>query len=281
MPKFAILGHPVQHSKSPKLHQAVFDAFALADYSYEFYECSSEKLSDALKILKNGEFDGFSVTIPHKKEVLSFSDQLSDRVEKLGAANTLIRRGSGAIFAENTDYLGFQKALEEYDFPVSANGSWQSGSKDALVLGSGGAAQAVIAVLRDMGFQVSVASRSPKDEMLAYEDLDPEHDWGVIVNTTPLGMSHSGHEGKSALDDEAWFKAHRLYVDIIYTPLITPFLQKAKDAGAPVITGDRMFLWQAVEQSKLFMRKDDEESVEKIVQVMERVLSNEFLNKNQ
>ncbi|MDP3975994.1 MAG: shikimate dehydrogenase, partial [bacterium] len=237
----------------------------LTDREYVFCDTPPDQLKRVMEEMRAGRYEGFSVTIPHKQAVMPFLDELTDRAKKVGAVNTIIKR-DGKVIGDNTDYLGFEKSLEE------AQVLTQKGQ--ALVLGSGGAAQAVVAVLLDHGFEVSVATRDPekarREEDRAvlyssYEDLDPEKDWNLIVNTTPLGM-HPNLD-QSALTDPSWFRSDRTYVDIIYNPRLTKFLQLAKEAGGKIISGDRMFLWQAVEQARYFC-----DGKEPPVEVMEKTL---------
>jgi len=253
MKKFAILGHPVAHSLSPKLHNAVFDALGLNDYHYEALDVLPEQLAGILEQMRVGDYQGFSVTIPYKQTIIPLLDELSETAKKVGAVNTVVRREDGTLFGDNTDYAGFKKALEEAFYPLAP----LEGGNDfltVLVLGSGGAAQAVIAVLKDLGFQVTVASRNLRAGMKRYSELNPEDDYSLIVNTTPVGMSPKVDE--SPLTDSRWFRKDRTFVDVIYTPKMTKFLQMAKDVGAKIISGDRMFLWQALEQSKLFTGRE-------------------------
>lgn len=273
MKKFAILGHPVSHSLSPKLHNAVFQAMGLNDHVYELYDCPPEKLKDAIQEMREGKWEGFSVTIPYKQEVMKYVDVSLDIGESIGAVNTIWREeGDGYvdIVATNTDYEGFLSALEEAHYHE------EKPLKSALVLGSGGAALAIIDALRDLGVAVTVASRSGKGGTVLYEDLNPEDPYDLIVNATPVGMGERKKEkgkiekGESdlLLNDSRWYRSDRYYFDVVYTPKITPFLQRALDAGAKIITGDRMLLWQAVEQARIFTGRGDVP-----VEVMEQVLA--------
>ncbi|MDP2691926.1 MAG: shikimate dehydrogenase [bacterium] len=276
MKVFALLGHPVEHSLSPKLHNAVFEALDLKDYRYELCDTLPEQLAERMRQFKVGEYEGFSVTIPHKQAVIEFVDELSDRAKRVGAINTILRREDGKLLGENTDYGGFEKSLEELDVIASEARQSQSegiasvsafprNDKLALVLGSGGAARAVIAVLLDHGFSVTVVSSRPDEEgelierfgveLKGYEELDPGRDWSLIVNCTPVGMFPK--VGVSVIEDSRWFRPHRVYCDVVYNPRITRFLELAQGVGAKTVTGDRMFLWQAVEQAKLFTGKEE------------------------
>jgi shikimate dehydrogenase len=281
---YAILGHPVYHSLSPKLHNAVFHEMGLEDRKYEFCDVPPEKLEDVLEELRKGKYSGFSVTIPYKQTVMKYLEEVSERAKRLGAVNTILSREDGTLFGDNTDYFGFAKSLEEAGV---LNSKVQIPKPNALVLGSGGVAQAVIAVLHDHGYQVTVASRKGRevskdrndrkeiDELKdvherflvkGYDELDPNGDYQMIVNTTPVGMYPRNDE--TPLKEDDWYKKDRVYVDVIYNPKKTLFLNKAEHAGAKVVTGDRMFLWQAVEQAKIFTGRE-----EVPVEVMEQVLA--------
>lgn len=219
---------------------------------YELLETDPGELDLRLEALRKGEYAGYSVTIPYKEAVLEFCDDLSPQAEKVLAVNTLIRRKNGQIFGENTDYFGFQKSLAEA-------GVGDVGK--ALVLGAGGAARAIVAVLDDEGYEVTVASRKPEakedfsGDVISYDALNSSDAWSLIVNTTPVGMHPK--EGESVLKDPEWFVADRVYVDIIYNPKITEFLSLAQSVGAKIVTGDRMFYWQAIEQAKLFTGRQE------------------------
>lgn len=288
MKRFAILGHPVSHSRSPEFHNAVFQALGLADCRYEYCDTTPDDLEALMQEFREGDYAGFSVTIPHKQAVMQYCDELSERAQKVGACNTLLRvkdKEGGQelrIYGENTDYGGFEKSLEEAGVFTDRDEEKRVRMK-ALVMGAGGAAKAIVAVLVDHGCEVVVASRNAKQkfsefsnfqnlELKAYEDLDPQEEWGMIVNCTPIGMQSSNSQvssDKLLLEDSRWYVADRVYVDIVYTPKMTPFLLKAQEAGGQIVTGDRMFFWQAVEQAKLFTGADEA----KIVEVMASVLT--------
>lgn len=302
---FAILGHPVSHSLSPKLHNAVFHEMGLEDRKYEFLDVTPEKLEDALEELRKGKYSGFSVTIPYKQEVMKYLEEVSDVARKVGAVNTILSQEDGTLWGDNTDYVGFAKSLEEAGIVYSRLSMDNGKAVDhrpstALVLGSGGAAQAVIEVLHDRGYNVTVATRGKIGGKLSmindqlsnggnidllkdverriilknYDELDPNEDYQLIVNTTPVGMEETKNvkrktknEGLILIEDD-WYNPGRIYVDVIYMPKITPFLRRAQKVDAKIVTGDRMFLWQAVEQAKYFCEREEVR-----VEVMEQVLA--------
>ncbi len=247
---FAILGHPVAHSLSPKFHREIFKKLGLKNYKYEFCDTPPEQVESVIKDMRNGKWQGFSVTIPHKEAVMKYLDEISPIAKKVGAVNTIIRREDGTLFGDNTDYGGVEKALEEGGTFPPAPFLGRKGGRNALVLGTGGTSKAVIAVLKDWGMRVTIASRTKKSGAKMYDELDPSGDYQLIVNTTPVGMSPN--VDKSPLEDHKWFTPDRIFMDVIYTPKMTKFLRLAKKAGAKIVTGDRMFYFQALEQSTLF-----------------------------
>lgn len=255
--RFAILGHPVSHSLSPKFHNAIFRKKKLHDHIYEYCDTPRKKLSRVLGEMREGKWRGFSVTIPYKEAVIPYLDKLSPLARKVGAVNTIIRQKDGTLFGDNTDYIGFKKCLEDAhvfsissDSPTRHKGSLGMKKKNALVLGTGGASKAAIAVLKDMGWKVTVASRTKKRGVKMYVELKPDDEFRLVVNTTPVGMSPD--VDRSPLNNPKWFKKDRIFMDVIYAPKMTKFLKLAKRSGAKIITGDRMFYWQAMEQSKMF-----------------------------
>ena len=172
-----LLGKVLGHSYSPLIHSY------LGEYEYRLFEKQPEDLED---FLKNGFFTGLNVTIPYKKEVIPYLDDLSPIAARLGAVNTIVRR-DGKLIGHNTDYFGFKSM-------VSASGLVASGKK-VLVLGSGGASNTAVAVMEDLGADVIVISRSGENN---YHNLHLHKDAAIIVNTTPVGMYP--HTGASPVD---------------------------------------------------------------------------------
>ena len=136
--KCGLLGRKLGHSYSPQIHAC------LGDYSYTLFEKEPEEVAD---FLKNGDFTGLNVTIPYKKTVIPYLDELSPAAKKLGAVNTVVRREDGTLFGHNTDYFGFASLLKRSGLDVVG--------KKVLVLGSGGASNTVTAVLTGLGAEAS------------------------------------------------------------------------------------------------------------------------------
>ncbi len=226
--KCGLLGRKLGHSYSPQIHAL------LGNYSYQLFEKEPEEIGD---FLKNGDFTGLNVTIPYKKEVIPFLDELSPAATRLGAVNTIVRR-DGKLIGHNTDYFGFRRLVQESGLQVAG--------KKVLVLGSGGASSTAVAVLHELGAKVTVISRSGENN---YENLDRHADAAVIVNTTPVGMYPN--TGKSALSLEGFPRLEGV-LDAVYNPARTQILLDAEHRGLAAVNGLWMLVAQAKESAEWF-----------------------------
>ena len=226
--KCGLLGRKLGHSYSPQIHAR------LTDYSYTLFEKEPEELED---FLKNGDFTGINVTVPYKKDVIPFLDELTPRAKKLGAVNTIVRR-EGKLIGHNTDYFGFQTM-------VRASGLDPAGKK-VLVLGSGGASNTACAVLEELGAHVRVISRNGPDN---YDNLHLHRDAAILVNTTPVGMYPK--VGVSPVDLDA-FPALEGVLDVVYNPARTQILLDAEKRGIVAMNGLLMLVAQAKEAAEWF-----------------------------
>lgn len=226
--KCGLLGRKLGHSYSPQIHGY------LGDYSYALFEKEPEEIGD---FLKNGDFSGINVTVPYKKEVIPYLDELTPTAQKLGAVNTIVRR-DGRLIGHNTDYFGFQTMVQASGLKVAG--------KKALVLGSGGASNTAVAVLRELGADVVVISRSGENH---YGNLQRHADAAVIVNTTPVGMYPS--TGQAPLDLYAFPRLEGV-LDVIYNPARTMLLQHAENRGLAAMNGLLMLVAQAKEAAEWF-----------------------------
>jgi len=236
--KCGLLGRKLAHSYSPQIHSL------LGDYSYQLFEREPDEIET---FLKNGDFSGLNVTIPYKKTVISYLDALSSTARKLGAVNTIIRRADGTLYGHNTDYYGFQSMVVRSGLSVSG--------KKVLVLGSGGASTTAVTVLKEMGAQVVIISRSGENN---YENLHRHLDARIIVNTTPVGM----YPGTGAAPVDVSRFAHLDGVlDVIYNPARTQLLLDAENLGIPSSNGLWMLVAQAKESAEYFLGKTLEDSL--------------------
>ena len=224
-----LLGKKLGHSYSPQIHSY------FSDYTYELFEKSPEELEF---FLKHGDFSGLNVTMPYKKDVIPYLDELSDRAAELGAVNTIVRRNDGTLIGHNTDYFGFQSMLNRSGLQVAG--------KKVLVLGSGGASATAVAVLKKQGSNVVVISRNGESN---YNNLEQHADASVIVNTTPVGMYPN--VGVSPVD-LALFPELEGVLDVVYNPARTQLLLDAEEIGLIANNGLWMLVAQAKESAEWF-----------------------------
>lgn len=227
--KCGLLGEKLGHSYSPQIHGL------LADYDYALFEKQPEELESFLKF---GDFSGLNVTIPYKKAVIPFLDDLSPVARRLGAVNTIVRRTDGRLIGHNTDYFGFRSMVDRSGLSVSG--------KKVLVLGSGGASNTAVAVMEELGANVVVISRSGENH---YGNLHLHADAGIIVNATPVGMYPN--VGISPVDISL-FPDLEGVLDIVYNPARTQLLLEAEKRGLVAINGLWMLVAQAKESAEWF-----------------------------
>lgn len=250
-----LLGRTLGHSYSPRIHSF------LGSYFYDLYE---KEPGEVASFLKNGAFTGINVTIPYKKTVIPYLDALSPQARMLGAVNTIVRRADGTLWGHNTDFFGFQSLMERTGLAVSG--------KKALVLGSGGASNVVCAVLRNMGAEVVIISRSGENH---YGNLHLHQDAALIVNTTPVGMYPNC--GFSPVNLSS-FPALLGVVDVIYNPAKTQLLLDAEALGIPTYNGLWMLVAQAWEAARCFTGTEISPSVmESIYHTLSREMQNIIL----
>ena len=250
--KCGLLGKTLGHSYSPYIHSF------LGEYSYELFEKQPEELED---FLINGDFVGLNVTMPYKKDVIPYCDELTDCAKKLGAVNTLVKRSDGTLVGHNTDYFGFQTMVARSGLTVNG--------KKALVLGSGGASVTAVAVLQELGAEVTVISRSGENN---YDNLSVHSDAHILVNATPVGMYPNA--GASPVDLSVLPKLEGV-LDIVYNPARTKLMLDAEARGIPNENGLLMLVAQAKEASEWFTgRKIDDSTIAKIHSQMHLKMGN-------
>lgn len=270
IPLAGVIGFPVGHSKSPRLHRYWLQKYGLKG-DYVPLHIHDDDLESALRTMPKMGFVGANVTIPHKTKVLGIADQISDRATLIGAANTLIFREDGTIYADNTDGYGFMANLRQ------GAPEWDPKSGPAAVLGAGGAARAILVALADAGVpEIFLSNRTrTKAEALKAEfgARIKVVDWVqagnmlddavTVINTTSLGMVGAA-ELRVPLDA---LKPGMLVTDIVYTPLKTRLLQEAERAGCTVVDGLGMLLHQGVPGFERWfgMRPDVDDELRKVM----------------
>ncbi|MEI8393381.1 MAG: shikimate dehydrogenase [Rhodospirillaceae bacterium] len=243
-----VMGWPVGHSRSPRLHGYWLESYRL-DGAYVPLAVPPERLEQALRALPALGFHGVNLTVPHKEAALALVDHVDSRARRIGAVNTIVVREDGSLEGRNTDAEGFLTNLRE------GAPDWRPDAGPVAVLGAGGAARAVVTALVDAGVkEIRLYNRSlDKATTLAREIGGPIHpgpwfgrssalaDTALVVNTTTLGMV-----GQPPLDIElSKLPPSAVVTDIVYSPLITPFLESARARGNVIVDGLGMLLHQA------------------------------------
>ena len=267
----SIIGYPLGHSISPEMQQAALDHYEL-DIEYEAWETNPLQLAGAVSELRRPRNLGANVTIPFKEAVIPLLDDLDEIADEIGAVNTIVKRDD-LLVGHNTDALGFIRAL-------TTDGEFSPKDKVAALIGAGGAARAVSVSLLNAGVsRLLIINRFDDRGVSLVEDLNdllprrglqteidlfgPERETAddelygcdLIVNCTPLGMKHSGHEKRSALQaDQIPSKA--LVFDLVYNPEDTVLLKEAQKAGARTLGGLHMLVYQGAAAFELWTGKE-------------------------
>ncbi len=242
-----VIGHPIAHSRSPKIHGHWLKSYGLAG-SYEAIDVAPGDLAGFIAAWRENGFRGGNVTIPHKEAVFELVDRIDTAAERIGAVNTLWFE-DGRLWGGNTDAHGFAANLDEHAPGWAANGP-------AVVLGAGGAARAIIYALKERGVRdIRILNRTLEragdlrdrfGKGISAHRLEAAGellvDAGLLVNTTALGMH--GNEGLPA--DPAALPDKAIVTDIVYVPLETPLLAAARARGLACVDGLGMLLHQAV-----------------------------------
>jgi shikimate dehydrogenase len=242
-----VMGWPVEHSLSPRLHGYWLEQHGI-DGAYVPLAVAPADLPTALTALPALGFRGVNLTLPHKEQALDLCQEVDDLARRIGAVNTIVVR-DGGLFGSNSDAFGFLENLKD------GAPDWRAEAAPAVVLGAGGASRAVVAALADAGVpEVRLVNRTrERAEALATAlgGALSVYDWdrreaalaeaGLLVNTTTLGMA-----GQPPLDlDLGALPVEAVVTDIVYAPLMTPLLQAARTRGNPLVDGLGMLLHQA------------------------------------
>ena len=248
-----IFGYPIGHSISPAMHNAAFERAGI-DAVYEAWETASDDLAEGVSSLRGENYLGANVTVPHKQAVMEHLDEIDDLAARIGAVNTIVNQ-SGRLIGSNTDALGFINSLQ------SEAGVIVVGMKIVLI-GAGGAARAaayaladakagaltianrtveraesLVAELRETGAEATAFSIADPYFLSACERAD------LIVNSTSVGMLHGPAEDESPIPASAISPGCVVY-DMVYNPIKTPLLKDAENAGAQVVGGLPMLVYQ-------------------------------------
>ena len=240
MKKYLVIGNPIDHTLSPKLH----NYWIKQNNLNAVYDKKQIKEGDIAKIItevKNGKINGINVTVPFKKSVIPFLDQLTSLANKVQSVNTIFKKDNQVV-GDNTDVGGFEQGLKHINYDLK--------NKKVFILGSGGVVPSIILALKRLGASKIFLSNRTKEKA---ENLKKAHsdleiiDWGqspdfdMIINATSLGLKN---DDQIELDYSK-FGSNKLFYDIIYNPNKTKFLTKAKQYGNQIENGKMMFIYQA------------------------------------
>lgn len=239
---YGLIGKVLSYSFSKQYFEAKYQKENITNCSYDLFELTSiSEFSELIK--KIGEdFGGLNVTIPYKKEVIPYLDEVDPVAQKIGAVN-VIKKENEKLVGYNSDYFGFKKSLVEW---------LETQDLKALILGTGGASDSVSAVLTDLGIKYKYVSRSSNDNRMTYLDLNENIiiDHKLIINTTPLGTFPNVEE-KPDIPYPWLTKDHYLF-DLVYNPSESAFLSAGKSQGAKIKNGLEMLENQAEEAWRIW-----------------------------
>jgi len=252
MNRYGLIGEKLGHSYSKIIHEQ------LADYTYDLIPLSKEEFAP---FMEQHDFSAINVTIPYKKDVIPYLDEISDAAKAIGAVNCIVNK-NGRLYGHNTDYAGFLYTLRNNNIKITG--------EKVLVLGNGGAAKAVVAALEALNPKELITVKYKEEPgVITYEQAARMHsDASVIVNTSPVGMYPNVDVSPM---DIAPYKALDAVVDIIYNPTTTKLLAQAKERGITAVNGLEMLVAQAKYAVELFL--DTEISDNKIDEIMKTLFA--------
>ena len=235
-----LIGYPLGHSYSKIIHEAINHK------SYDLFSLNEEEFKE---FMDKKEFECINVTIPYKEKVIPYLHEIETHAQKIGAINCIVN-DHGHLTGYNTDYYGFKYTVEHNGFVIK--------NKKVAILGPGGAYKAVFEVISEMEpLNIYSVSRNKKDNCITYDDLeyiDPE----ILINTTPVGMYPNNDDMIYDID-----KLNRLegVIDVIYNPINTKLVLKAKERGIKAVGGLEMLVAQAVKALEIFDHQKYDDSI--------------------
>ena len=252
MKKFIVIGNPIDHSLSPRLHNYWFKENNI-NAVYEKKLAKETDIEEIISEMRNGKIEGINVTVPFKKSVIPFLDKI-EIPEKTQSVNTIYTEkndatGVNKIIGRNTDILGFKYSLEHIKYPIKG--------KKIFILGAGGVTPSIIYALEEMEPSIIMLSNRTKEKAENLKKLFPKLelvDWGsiknfdMIINTTSLGLKEND---KISINYDQ-IGSGKLFYDVIYNPKKTNFLLEAEKRGHQIENGKIMFVYQAQEAFRLW-----------------------------
>ena len=240
MKKYLVIGNPIEHSLSPKLHNYWIKENNI-DAVYDKKKLNETDIEGIISKVKDSKIDGINVTVPFKKSVIPFLDQLTPLAQEAQSVNTIFKKNNKA-FGDNTDIYGFEKGLEHINYNVK--------NKKVFILGAGGVVPSIILALKRLGAEKITLSNRTKEKaedlkkIFSYLEIinwGENFDFDMIINATSLGLNK---EDRIELDFNK-IGSNKLFYDVIYNPNKTNFLLKGEELGNQIENGKMMFIYQA------------------------------------
>ena len=240
MKKYIVIGNPIEHSLSPKLHNHWIRENNI-DAIYDKKQLNENDIEAIINEVKNDKINGINVTIPFKKSIIPYLDQLTLIAKEAQSVNTIFKKDN-KVFGGNTDIGGFEHSLKHINYDVK--------NKKVFILGAGGVVPSIILALKKLGvFKISLSNRTKEKAVelkKIYKDLEVINwgeciDFDMIINATSLGLKN---EDRIELDFGK-IKSDKLFYDVIYNPSKTNFLLKGEELGNKIENGKMMFIYQA------------------------------------
>jgi len=240
MKKYLVIGNPIEHSLSPKLHNHWIKDNNI-NAVYDKKKINENEINGIIKEIKKEKINGINVTVPFKKSVIPFLDKLTPVADEAQSVNTIFKKDN-KIIGDNTDVAGFEWGLKYINYNVK--------NKKIFILGAGGVVSSIIIALKRLGAKKIILSNRTKEKALNIKKIYPDLkivDWGkttdfnMIINATSLGLKNEDEIKLNYAD----IGPNKLFYDIIYNPSKTKFLLKAKQFGNQIENGKMMFIYQA------------------------------------
>ena len=247
MKKFLVIGNPIEHSLSPMLHNYWINENNI-NALYEKHKLDENDLRDLFFQVKEKKIDGINVTVPFKKAVIPFLDQLTNEAVKTQSVNTIYLH-ENKLMGHNTDIIGFKKSIKNFKYDIN--------NKEVFILGAGGVVPSIIFALTQMGVSKIIVSNRSKEKADNLKNLFQNIEilnWGeipnfdMIVNATSVGLKK---EDNINLDLSSVGK-DKFFYDVIYNPKETNFLKTGKNGGNITLNGKMMFVYQALSAFKIW-----------------------------
>ena len=259
MKKYLVIGNPIKHSLSPKLHNYWFKKNNI-NAVYDKKQIKEQNIKEIISEIRNGKIDGINITVPFKQLIIPFVDELSSEAKESQSVNTIFKENN-KVLGHNTDISGFELAIRKKGYNIK--------DKKVFILGAGGVVPSIILALRKMGAAKIILSNrtESKAEKIkkTFSDLEIVN-WGeipefnMIINATSLGLNKDDEIKLNYAD----IGQNKLFYDVIYNPSQTKFLLNAKKFGNQIENGKMMFIYQAHQSFAIWHKvipKIDEETI--------------------